>query len=97
MSNGEAGDFTANDEEPPISCPDSKRSEGSVREISPGDQEVSAPDFKRETGKIWSQITLIHEKIGSIEKPREADLDNVQLINTLQQRNQNLCDERATI
>ena len=29
----------------------------------------------------------------SFEKPREADLNNAQLINTLQQRNQNLCNE----
>lgn len=94
MSNDEAvGDFTSNDKEPPISCPGSERSEGSVWQISSGDQAVSALDFKSEISKIWSQITLIHEKIGSFNKPREADLNNAQLINTLQQRNQNLCNE----
>ena len=30
---------------------------------------------------------MIHELIGSFEKPQQADLNNVQLINTLQQRN----------
>jgi len=41
--------------------------------------------LKREVGKIWSQITLIHEKIESFEEPREADLNNSQPINTMQQ------------
>ena len=74
-------------------CPDIERNDVSAREKSSGDKVVMLSDFKGEIGKIWSQITLIHEKLGFFEKPREAYLNNVQLINTLQQKNQNLCNE----
>lgn len=89
LSNYEAaGDLTYNDEEPPNSCPVSERSEDSVWQTSSGDHAVSAPDVKREIGKIWSQITLIHEKISSFEKPREADLNNQQRSQKLKEENE---------
>ena len=54
---------------------------------------MKSSEFKREIGKIWTEITSIHEKLGFFDKPKETDLNNIQLINTLQQRNQNICSE----
>ena len=84
---------SANDKQLLNPSPYSEGNEDSVPGLSFGDEGLMPSDFKREIGKIWSQITLIYEKIGSIEKPQQADLNNVQLINTLQQRNQTLNNE----
>ena len=73
--------ITANDEEPPNTCPDSERNGGSVWQKLFGGQVASSPGFKIENCKIWSQVILIHEKISSFEEPREADFNNSQLVN----------------
>ena len=57
------------------------------------DNIVTSSEFSREIEKIWSEITSIHNRFGFLEKPREDDVNNAQLINTLRQKNQDLCQE----
>lgn len=49
--------------------------------------------FQEKSAKIWSEITSIRDRFDFLEKPKEDDAKNVDLINTLQQRNQDLCQE----
>ena len=57
------------------------------------DNIVTSLEFSREIEKIWSEITSIRNRFGFLEKPREDDVNNAQLINTLRQKNQDLCQE----
>ena len=57
------------------------------------DNIVTSSEFSREIDKIWSEITSIRNRFGFLEKPREDYVNNAQLINTLRQKNQDLCQE----
>lgn len=52
------------------------------------DNIVRSSEFSREIDKIWSEITSIRDRFGFLEKHWEDDVKNVQLINTLRQKNQ---------
>ena len=74
-------------EETDAASPDDLRKEQSPAEV------VSKSMFAKELDKIWTEINSLHNRFAKIDQPCEGDVDNIQLLNTLQQENKDLSQE----
>ena len=74
-------------EETDAASPDDLRKEQSPAEV------VSTSMFAKELDKIWTEINSLHNRFAKIDQPCEGDVNNIQLINTLQQENKDLSRE----
>ena len=74
-------------EETDAASPDDLRKEQSPAEV------VSTSMFAKELDKIWTEINSLHNRFAKIDQRCEGDVNNIQLINTLQQENKDLSQE----
>lgn len=58
------------------------------------EQNMFFSNFSRETGKVWSKLEIISDKLSILEQPKDEGKNaNSDLINTLQQKNQERSQE----
>ena len=49
--------------------------------------------FANEIDKIWTEPNSLYNRFAQIDQPTEGDVNNIQLINTLQKENKDLSQE----
>ena len=79
----DAGSSTVLEETDAVS-PDDLRKEHFSAEV------VSASTFAKELDKIWTEINSLHNRFSTIDQSSQDDVNNIQLIDTLQQENKDL-------